>query len=1246
MSKDIVENIPKDIKLYLDEIAERLWAGHAAVMVGAGFSKNAKKSSPLNKNFPDWNQLGNIFYKKIYGSKPKEDQHYLNVLKLADEVQAAFGRAVLDQILRSEIPDKEYEPSQLHIKLMELPWTDVFTTNYDTLLERACVDVYSQKYDVVVCKEDLVHSEKPRIIKLHGSFPSERPFIITEEDYRKYPEEFAPFVNTVQQSLLENSLCLIGFSGDDPNFLQWIGWIQDNLGKENSPKIYLIGVLNLSHAQKRLLEQRNIVLVDLSDCDGADGSHEKALNIFVDYLFSVEKAQDNLQWPEKQTYYRMLDEEQSIVEIKAVICEWKSTRKKYPGWIILPEDRRSLLWIYIENNIHLLYEFNKVDSPYDINFLYEFNWRIERCLCPIFNDFISKYEEVLERYNPFSESLSIDAEIVPEDLKYQNLPWDDIKHEYLELHISLLRFYREEGFVEKWNLTNEKLQTLYQFLSPELVSRLHYERCLFALFLLDISETKKQIKEWPVNDSLPFWEAKRAGIIAEIGDVDTASKILKQSLSSIRRQLNLAPVSSNYLLVSQEAYVMQLLQYVNSPIAIRDKNLESQENDIEKFGERWNDLKQYKCDPWNEQKLFEVKLEKLPVNYSYNMKKSEFDIGHVTMSYSFSRTDKEALNAYSFLRYYEEIGMPFRIQNFISGKKASKGALKRISNYSPFWAFAVLIRIGDKKAIDTVFNRESICEMDISQIDTLIYDYLSAIENAVPEIISGNSFRNYNFSISLATVIPEILSRLCLKCSNNAKLKLLDFLKKVYLSKHKHKFEGIYNLMRRLILSLSIEEQYELLPKFLEFPILLDLNEIEEREFPDPFQFISIDSEFIGDFDSVEISNETIEDLIKRISSNGKERKIASLRLGELYELNLLNSEQIEEFSKALWSQIDRDSGFPEDAYSYKFIFLKLPHPSNVDPSSLFKEFVFKERIPIQSLKQDEGIPITNGDIIICDEILGGANKKFLKNNRMKWSEQEALVILKRLIEWWNYDKKYLKDDIPVPFGSISDEFHARFRNLVDILSIVIAPILSVDTTKEVKESILKLFKEFDEFNIPFIRAKASFIHLFDYNISDIYMDIVDEISSKNNPRIFDAINAIFKILDFIKHSANFKNEMNKFIDLICQQIKWRREESLVSSLNAVSLILIDFPEYLNEKHLEDILLGLKYIIIESDPKYMESNTDIPNRLSYRKAAAYLAFRLFLYYSEKEEVIPQVIFDWKKICFDENEFAEIRNQWI
>ena len=41
MSEHITPQIPDDLRPYLDTIANRLLSGHAAVMIGAGFSKNA-----------------------------------------------------------------------------------------------------------------------------------------------------------------------------------------------------------------------------------------------------------------------------------------------------------------------------------------------------------------------------------------------------------------------------------------------------------------------------------------------------------------------------------------------------------------------------------------------------------------------------------------------------------------------------------------------------------------------------------------------------------------------------------------------------------------------------------------------------------------------------------------------------------------------------------------------------------------------------------------------------------------------------------------------------------------------------------------------------------------------------------------------------------------------------------------------------------------------------------------------------
>ena len=181
---------------------------------------------------------------------------------------------------------------------MQLPWSDVFTTNYDTLLERT--EIVGRTYQPVTKASELTTAFAPRIIKLHGSFPSQTPFIITEEDYRTYPRRFAPFVNSVQQSLLENTFILVGFSGDDPNFLEWTGWIRDELGGNHSP-IYLVGSLFLRDAERSLLTYRGVTAIDLAPVFAGfsppNGIHAASLEWFLTSLATARPPRRE-EWPD------------------------------------------------------------------------------------------------------------------------------------------------------------------------------------------------------------------------------------------------------------------------------------------------------------------------------------------------------------------------------------------------------------------------------------------------------------------------------------------------------------------------------------------------------------------------------------------------------------------------------------------------------------------------------------------------------------------------------------------------------------------------------------------------------------------------------------------------------------------------------------------------------------------------------------------------------------------------------------
>ena len=241
---------------HLDHITDDLWHRdlRATVMVGSGFSRYALKTQSYSGDLPTSQELTNELYRKLYNQDPNLDNRPGGFMaggfpRMAQEYAASFGRNELHRFLQNQIMDDDLNPGDVHQRLLRLPWRDVFTTNWDTLLEKQSESVAEQKYSIVRNKDEIPLTVGPRIVKLHGSFPAYFPLICTEEDYRRYPVQFAPFVNMVQQAMMETTFFLIGFSGDDPNFLHWSGWVRDNLG-ELAPKIYLAGWLNLQTSSK------------------------------------------------------------------------------------------------------------------------------------------------------------------------------------------------------------------------------------------------------------------------------------------------------------------------------------------------------------------------------------------------------------------------------------------------------------------------------------------------------------------------------------------------------------------------------------------------------------------------------------------------------------------------------------------------------------------------------------------------------------------------------------------------------------------------------------------------------------------------------------------------------------------------------------------------------------------------------------------------------------------------------------
>lgn len=110
--------------------------------------------------------------------------------------------------------------AQIHRLLSRLPLQEIWTTNYDQLIERACPG------SAVVLKDDDVRTIGTldrTIIKMHGSIDAGPPRswgrvpILTRTDYETYEDNFPRTWALLRASYLSRTMLFLGFSFTDPN---------------------------------------------------------------------------------------------------------------------------------------------------------------------------------------------------------------------------------------------------------------------------------------------------------------------------------------------------------------------------------------------------------------------------------------------------------------------------------------------------------------------------------------------------------------------------------------------------------------------------------------------------------------------------------------------------------------------------------------------------------------------------------------------------------------------------------------------------------------------------------------------------------------------------------------------------------------------------------------------------------------------------------------------------------------------
>lgn len=506
--KEIQESLDSSVMMKLEQVRKFLRRGKASVMVGAGFSKNAVMDEGVR--MLDWGELCAGFYRELFGREPSDwDLRLKSALRMAQQVESVKGRNALEELIKDSLPNDAIAPGYLHELLVKLNWRDIFTTNYDTLLEDASVKV-CKHYNIVTSKDSLIYQPHPRIVKVHGSFPDNRPFIITEEDYRTYGACFPEFVNTVRQALIETQFVLIGFSGDDPNFLSWLGWFRDIMGSRMLP-VYLIQVGAMPHmAEAELMSQRGVQLIPTAACS-SDVS--EALDFILSYLGDIHTPV--YQWA------GCLDDRRSFKDISLVemTSEMRQVRESCPNWLILPVDRINDFNDCWERFPFYGHKFDELtDDRQKIEFLYEMDWRLSTSFTPKW----------------------IEDEWYIKALEWAVSVWDTVDNSLrphvMELALSLLQIYRQTD--------NSKFHDMLGLLRSKCLPsafaahrKLCYESAVWYLQHNDIAKCRECLNVWTVTADDYRGTIWKARLLDETGQGKNAIILLEQSIVSARRKL-------------------------------------------------------------------------------------------------------------------------------------------------------------------------------------------------------------------------------------------------------------------------------------------------------------------------------------------------------------------------------------------------------------------------------------------------------------------------------------------------------------------------------------------------------------------------------------------------------------------------------------------------------------------------------------------------------------------------------------
>ena len=1201
---------------YMNHVRDALWsrAERASVMIGSGFSKNAEPARPDAGELPLWDELARAMFDKLHPPTEAGSQHSAppsasdpNIpLGLAQEFKDTFGRSSLHLFLQQQVRHEDFNPGKFHRRLLKLPWRDVFTTNWDTLLERTRRSIPERPYSVVHNKDEIPLSTQPRIVKLHGSLDGHYPLVVAEEDYRAYRDHHAPFVNTVQQAMMETVFCLIGFSGSDPNFVKWSTWVQDNLG-ESAPRIYIAGWMELSDDQRDCLQARNVFAIDLAQHPKAALWPEHLRHRYAtDWILrSLEGGHpyDVAYWPtpaaqslpklpvhfkpvEVVTWDNPIEEpwsphtsgdskgvEDSTRELLTI---WTKNRSLYPGWLVAPlEARGPLISRTRAWQPQILQVLNSLSMVERLDAIRELVWRHEVTLEPISSELESAAQDAVSAIgNTQPDNGTIESHNVS----------SQIREAWREIALTLVTVARHRLDESKF-IQQIEAATQFRDDNPDVGHRIQHERCLWAAWSLDFEALDGLLSDWNTENCDPIWMLRKAALLSEAGRDEEAVKLTEQAIAHIRR----FPVDDRSVAgPSREGWALW------STI-----DFESQSE----VSNRWNELASRKCDAYAEM----AGITRTLSSKGASSNPPPFDLGTVRDGWSIRfETDNRLTPSFRAVRLSEVAGLPAATPQAFPPRAAGADILQlaaeHLVKFNPELSVRLVLRscTYDKdKPLMHVLSRNHLALLSDDAVHRLIRDCIRVIDHSLPV-----------GWVERIRVAMEVLSRLVSRLESDSVLEKFDYAFEAYRNRQhrvmSHAWIGppLHNLLRRTWQSLPQNQRTNRALDLLGAPIVgLDGFTVQVAEhYPDPGEVVSGDSEMrLPDrSDDNEAQWQDVVDLLLRaLRAGGEARKRAANRLAPMAVEGFLTGAELSEVADALWAAeyVPADS-LPTATSLYDWAFLLLPEP---EPRLADRRFRHRW-LTCDAVKSRHDVSDSGGTVSVSlgsppnnptqleDALwhLGGAIAELRSRGSsfdLTDAEREHVI---DLVSQWAKESVNTHPDITM-------QFELRRYSLWALEGLV--PILSrIEIPAPVGETLFRKLKTLTESGTPAFGPIGSLVRVIPHRAIEMASWLRTGLASGSHDMVSGALSGLAAWMHLsIDSDSSVQSPPEDILRELGLIIAARRKESLSEALLVAKQVFDEGNGKIQDIILDFTLEGLDYLAEELRYDGEHGDNDVPN---------------------------------------------------